>query len=210
MTENHMRNNKIKSIFIGAALIWALPACNYAGNKSGIHWFLDMHDHPGVEAQEEDFTTLDILKGAGWWKGSDSIVAFGGPGSSMRVPPEGSVPMNYEPYPYESDEIEKAGAELKNPLPNTRVVLERGQKMFNANCAICHGVTGVGNGSVAPRMPTTPPNLVAGAAKDWEDGKIFHLITMGRATMKPYAQSVLPADRWAIIHYIRLLQANAR
>src|SRR5688572_1828926 len=124
--------------------------CNYAGNKSGIHWFLDMHDNLAVEAQEEDYTTMDIVKGGSWWKGSDSSPAFGGPGSTMRVPPEGSVPVNYEPYPYESGEFEKAGAELTNPVLKSRIVLERGQKMFQTNCAICHGMTGEGNGSVAP------------------------------------------------------------
>ncbi len=44
----------------------------------------------------------------------------------------------------------------------------------------------------------------------WEDGRFFHIITVGRARMKSYAAQISPEDRWAIIHYIRLLQKHSK
>ncbi|HQI20830.1 MAG TPA: cytochrome c, partial [Leptospiraceae bacterium] len=139
------------------------------------------------------------------FKGADQNEVWGGPGSSMRVPPEGTVPRGYEPYPYEQAEIDLAGANLKNPLPLTQTVLERGKDRFETYCAVCHGMGGQGDGTVIPRM-IQPPNLITGQSAGWQDGKIFHMITMGRGNMLPYAAPIRPADRWAIVHYVRLLQ----
>ncbi|HMU82995.1 MAG TPA: cytochrome c [Leptospiraceae bacterium] len=176
----------------------------YHSNVSGLHYFLDMHDTSMVRAQREDTTTLENVKQA-LFKGADQNEVWGGPGSSMRVPPEGTVPRGYEPYPYEQAEIDLAGANLKNPLPLTQTVLERGKDRFETYCAVCHGMGGQGDGTVIPRM-IQPPNLITGQSAGWQDGKIFHMITMGRGNMLPYAAPIRPADRWAIVHYVRLLQ----
>ena len=201
---------KYSAAILTGLTILSLAGCNYNSNKSGMHWFLDMHDSHAVEAQEEDTTTLLQVKGEGWDKGADSVPAFSGPGSSMRVPPEGSVPRNYIPYSYEATDFEKAGRELTNPLKKTKAVLERGKKQFEIYCAVCHGMTGKGDGNVTPMFPN-PPSLINGpASSQWSDGMYFHMITMGRARMKSYAAQVKPADRWAIIHYVRLLQATEK
>ena len=193
---------------VGVAIL--LMDCNYRGNQSGLHYLLDMHDSPGVEAQEEDYTTLHQEKPEGLLRGADALSAYGGPGSGVRVPPEGTVPRNYEPYPYEQAEIERAGRELKNPLPATEKVYRRGQNRFEVFCAVCHGHTGLGDGPVVPRFPA-PPSLIdtngnTAATKSWSDGMFFHMITSGRGRMKGFAAQLEPEDRWAIVHYLRLLQ----
>ncbi len=185
-----------------------VSGCGFRENKSGLHWFLDMHDSHAIEAQEEDFTTLGNLRAGVWKRGADARDSFGGPGSSVRVPPAGTVPQGYEPYLYTN--IETAGRELKNPLPTSRSVLERGQKQYNIYCAVCHGVTGKSDGPVVPRFPKEVSRLADGASVQWADGKLFHMITMGRGAMGSYAAQVNTKDRWAIIHYIRLLQKNAK
>ena len=38
------------------------------------------------------------------------------------------------------------------------------------------------------------------------EGEIFNVITNGRNTMFSYADKIDPADRWAIIAYLRALQ----
>lgn len=189
-------------------ILGSLTKCGYRGNKSGLHWFLDMHDSLAVEAQEEDTTTLNYTKEGDWYHGADlNSIAWGGPGSAMRVPPEGTVPRNYQPYPYGPTDFDKAAQELKNPLPRTQSVLERGKKEFEIYCYVCHGYRGQGDGPVVPPFPK-PPNLITGAAKFQPDGWTFHMITMGRGAMKSYAAQISVADRWAIIHYLRLLQQN--
>ena len=180
-------------------------ACNFAGDTDGLHWFMGMHDSHAVEAQEEDYTTLNDLKGDDWQYGMSSMPSFGGPGSGMRVPPEGSVPRGQEPYPYAAGEFDAAGRELQNPLPRTREILARGQDRFNIYCAVCHGYTGHGDGPVTPRFANVP-SLMSAKIKNWRDGEIFHIITMGRGRMTPYAAQTSVNDRWSMIHYLRVLQ----
>lgn len=187
--------------------LFILLNCNYAGNKSGIHWFLDKHDNLAVESQEEDFTTLVLFYKNETVKGSDSLVGHTGFGSTMRVPPEGSVPINYTPYLYDPSDFDTPARELKNPLKPTKQILEVGQKQYNIFCAVCHGYQGKGDGPLSPRI-TGIPALVGENSNvlNWEDGRFYHIITVGRARMKSYAAQLLPEERWAIIHYIRLMQ----
>ncbi|KAB2934752.1 MAG: cytochrome c [Leptonema illini] len=184
-----------------------LASCNYSGNKSGAHYFLDMHDNMAVEAQEEDLSTLNRSFDGTYAKGADNIEVWSGPGAGLRVPPQGTVPRNYQPYLYESGDFETPARELKNPLMATAEVLKNGQKQYNIYCGVCHGQLGHGDGPVTPRFADIPA-LAGGKSQvlDWEDGKFFHIITVGRARMKPYAAQISPENRWAIIHYIRLLQ----
>ncbi len=200
-------SNVLRTAGIAAAVLF-LANCNYGGSLSGIHWFLDMHDGYSVESQEEDYTNLDVSKNGAWTRGMDNSEIWGGPGTVVRMPPEGTIPRNKEPYPYEATDFAAAGAELRNPLPATKAILARGQDQYNAYCAVCHGYTGNGDGPVTPRFPDVP-SLNSEKIKAWKDGEIFHIITMGRARMYPYAAQVEPNDRWAIIRYVRLLQANS-
>ena len=203
------------SLAAALALIVLQAGCNYRENRSGLHWFLDMHDSLAVEAQEEDPTTLDSPATA--TRGAGINPSLGGPGSSIRVPPVGTVPRNHEPYLI--TDIATAGKVLRNPLPATEAVLTRGQDQFNVFCSPCHGnsggnaATGRGNGSVVPRFPERDiPSLVGPKANapGMKDGEIFHIVTVGRNAMKAYEAQVPVADRWAIIHYLRLLQRPAK
>ena len=38
------------------------------------------------------------------------------------------------------------------------------------------------------------------------EGELFNTITLGKNTMFPYADKIAPADRWAVIAYVRALQ----
>jgi mono/diheme cytochrome c family protein len=190
--------------------VLSLSSCRYDSNVSGLHWFLDMHDNYAVEAQEEDPTTRNVTLADGLQKGGSTLEVIGGPGSSMRVPPEGTVARNQTPYPFSAGEFMEAGDALTNPLSPTKEVLARGKKMYEINCAVCHGYKGNGDGPVVDPFPA-PPSFVAASASTrlWKDGMIYHLITMGRGLMKPYAAQVRESDRWAIIHYVRLLQKSS-
>lgn len=106
------------------------------------------------------------------------------------------------------------------PFDVTRHVLERGQQRFNIFCAVCHDRTGSGNGIVVQRGFTRPPNfsteLSRGLAyqgmqvplREVPVGYIFDVITNGYGAMPDYAQQITPADRWAIVGYVRALQLS--
>ena len=204
---------------VAAAVLSVLPvlvgACNFRENRSGLHWFLDMHDSLAVEAQEEDPSTSHSSTAPQQSAGASP--ALGGPSSSIRVPPEGTVARNHEPYLIR--DAATAGQVLRNPLPATESILARGQDQFGVFCSPCHGnlggnrQTGRGDGSVVPRFPESAiPGLVGPKANapSMKDGEIFHMITVGRNAMKPYEAQISAADRWAIVHYLRLLQKAAR
>ena len=123
---------------------------------------------------------------------------------SMMMPVKGTIPRDYEPYPYLNNP-EAAGRELKNPLKPTQVILGRGQHIFNTYCMTCHGPAGEGDGSIVPRFPR-PPSLQSDKVRNWPDGRIFHVITAGQNLMPSYSTQISSGDRWAAIHYVRVLQ----
>ncbi len=124
----------------------------------------------------------------------------------MRMPVPGTISRNFEPYPYPHD-AEKAGRELKNPLIPTKKVLLRGKRVYQINCLPCHGNEGFGDGPVVPKFPR-PLSLQSDKVRNFTDGRIYHTVTMGQNLMPSYASEVDSSDRWAVIHYIRVLQRS--
>lgn len=124
----------------------------------------------------------------------------------MRMPVEGTISRDFVPYPFAQDP-EAAGKELRNPLKYTRANLERGQHIYNNNCIVCHGRLGLGDGSIIPKFPR-PPSLQSDKVRNWPDGNIYHVISMGQNLMSSYASQISPGDRWAVILYIRALQRS--
>ncbi len=97
----------------------------------------------------------------------------------------------------------------------TEATMERGQQRFDIYCAPCHGVAGQGNGLVSERalglmegtwIPAT--NVRQGYLMKQPVGQLFEAITKGVRNMPGYGSLVPPADRWAIILYLRALQRS--
>lgn len=126
-----------------------------------------------------------------------------GNGASVMVPPENTIARGHKPYRIES--VEEAEAKLVNPLPHDKATIARGQKLYNIYCIACHGPRGHGDGPVVDPYPI-PKSLQSESMLKWKDGHLFHVITKGQGVMPSYAQQVQVEDRWAIIHYVRVLQ----
>lgn len=126
-----------------------------------------------------------------------------------RLPVAGTMPMGFAPYRYNKDQGALAGEQLSNPLPRTREIMLRGQKMYETNCLVCHGKRGLGDGPVVPKFPR-PPSLHSDKVRGWKDGQLYHTITMGQNLMPSYASQIDEEDRWAIAHYVRALQRAER
>jgi len=95
-----------------------------------------------------------------------------------------------------------------SPVVFTREVLARGRDRFNIYCAVCHGADGYGTGIVVRRGFPAPPSYHEPRLRDAADGYLFGVITRGYGVMLSYADRVAPADRWAIVGYIRALQRS--
>lgn len=158
-------------------LTLVFAACGGSHSKPILEYMPHMMDSPAVKAQE----------------------------GTPRLPVAGTMPIGFTPYRYTKDQGALAGEQLNNPLPRTREVMLRGQKMYNTDCIVCHGQRGLGDGSVVPKFPR-PPSLHSDKVRGWKDGQLFHTITMGQNLMPSYASQLDVEDRWAIVHYIRALQ----
>lgn len=92
--------------------------------------------------------------------------------------------------------------------PVTLALLERGQQRFNIYCAPCHSRLGDGHGMIVQRGFPSPPSYYIERLREAPAQHFYDVITHGYGAMYPYAARVEPADRWAIIAYIRALQAS--
>jgi mono/diheme cytochrome c family protein len=89
----------------------------------------------------------------------------------------------------------------------TRALLLRGQQRFDIFCAVCHGQDARGNGVIPSRGFPHPPDLLAAEKRALADRQIFDVITNGYGIMYAYGDRVPPQDRWAIVGWLRVLQA---
>ena len=94
------------------------------------------------------------------------------------------------------------------PLPLTEALLLEGRDQYNIYCSPCHGLAGFGDGMVVQRGYPTPPSFHSNRLRQAPDGHIFDVIGNGFGQMYGYGARVEPAERWAIVAYIRTLQMS--
>lgn len=94
------------------------------------------------------------------------------------------------------------------PLPVTQELVDRGQERYNIYCSTCHGALGEGDGMIVRRGFPKPPTYHDDRLRNAPVGHFFDVITKGFGRMSSYASVVSPADRWAIVAYIRALQLS--
>jgi mono/diheme cytochrome c family protein len=126
-------------------------------------------------------------------------------GFGMRPPVDGTVARGYLPYEYKgaTDSIPKL---ISNPLPLSQFVIDKGKSRFDTYCSPCHGYFGQGDSRLHDQFPKPPP-LHSDKVRNWPDANIYNVITNGQNNIMPsYEKQISRDDRWAIVHYIRVLQ----
>jgi mono/diheme cytochrome c family protein len=127
-------------------------------------------------------------------------------GFGMRKPVEGTIARRFLPYLYKG-KPDLAADQLVNPLPTTKAVLELGQKKFDTYCSPCHDYHGTGESRLRGQFPN-PPNLHSEKVRSWSDGRIYAVLMDGQNIMPSYSTQLNEDERWAVIHYIRVLQRS--
>ncbi len=191
--------------FAFCLLPFALSACRY-----------DMQDQPRYKAQKQ----------------SD----FFNDGKAMRELPEGTVPRGFlredkafytgktdagqtsaAPNPAAAPATDAAGNTLVTdfsglisefPVPVTEELVDRGEERYKVFCIVCHGPVGNGDGMIVKRGFSQPPTYNDDRLRNAPVGHFYNVITNGQGKMNSYASQVPPADRWAIVAYIRTLQIS--
>lgn len=102
----------------------------------------------------------------------------------------------------------KMSASIKNPIDSmTADEMKEAGRLFNINCAICHGEKGAGNGPISTSGKIGGiANLTLETYVKMTDGTMFHSITYGKNNMGSYASQLDRKQRWMVVKYIRTLQ----
>lgn len=97
------------------------------------------------------------------------------------------------------------------PQPATPALLALGKKIYEKQCAACHGLDGRGQGEAAYLLYPKPRDFVAAKYRlvsTWErvptDADLFRTITRGMPGSAMPSWAHLPEEqRWALVHYIK-------
>lgn len=78
--------------------------------------------------------------------------------------------------------------------------LSIGKKLYEQNCAICHGINGDGNGLMVQKgVYSGVPNY---NDRNISVGSVNYVITYGKNTMGSYASNMNMEDRWRVAEYV--------
>lgn len=125
-------------------------------------------------------------------------------GRSERAPVENTVARGS----IANDELLLSRDSNAFPLPLTPELMARGQERYNIFCTPCHGLQGDGNGMIVMRGMKHPPPYHQDRLRQVPNGYLFDVITNGFGGMLGYSAQIPPADRWAIVAYLRALQLS--
>jgi putative copper resistance protein D len=92
------------------------------------------------------------------------------------------------------------------PEPATPESIRRGRELFLANCAVCHGDDGRGDGPAAERLVQRPADLTSPHTADHTPGDIFWWVTHGLGlAMPPFGDRLSADERWDVVNFVRAL-----
>lgn len=162
-------------------------ACDQDRNKPGYSFYPDMENSQAYDT----YSSNPVFKD----------------GKTNQAPAPNTVPRNHIPYRFQKTDssLLVAGKELRNPHAGDETVLEEGKRLYGIYCAICHGDTGDGKGSLytSGKYSYPPASLLSEKAKARPDGEVFHIISVGYGIMGAHQSQLLPDERWQIIEYIK-------
>jgi hypothetical protein len=130
-------------------------------------------------------------------------------GRSVRPQVENTVArgqLHEDAYFYTGMQGGKEGDAM--PFPVTMQVLERGQERYNIYCTPCHSRVGNGVGMIVQRGYSKAGNFHTLRLQAAPLGHFFNVMTNGYGSMPDYSAQLTPADRWAVVAYIRALQLS--
>jgi mono/diheme cytochrome c family protein len=129
-------------------------------------------------------------------------------GSSMRQPVPGTVAIGELKEDAALFTGKGAYWQFVATIPVTvdAALLERGRQRYVIYCQPCHDARGDGKGILFQRGNVPTASFHEEKILKYPDGQIFDVMTNGMGLMPSYKWPIPPADRWAIIAYIRELE----
>src|SRR4026208_2355707 len=181
------RSRPVLGALVHASLVASSCARGCTSSQPPIHLNPSMDDQPKVLPQ----TSSDFFFN----------------GSSMRDPVPGTIAIDGLKEDAALFTGTGAGGEVVATIPvnNDDALKERGRQRYVIYCQPCHDARGEGKGILFQRGNVRTANLHDDRIVKNPDGFLFEVITNGLALMPAYKWPIPPADRWAIIAYVREL-----
>lgn len=185
-----------KATLRGALAALALPLALTACDPND--WLTDMKQQPSV----------------GTWQ---KFASDSGAGDSIgfRGNPQGSVPVtgvtvaawevSYTPSLQAVDSL----SGVQNPVPADARSIANGHRLYQVNCAVCHGDLGDANGTLRQLNPAYgfAPAINGAATSARTDGYIWGMLRNGRGLMANFNR-IPERERWDLVNYVRGLQGK--
>ena len=130
----------------------------------------------------------------------DSIVAA----MAAKKPPALIEPMNQR-------FAAALGTEAALELPRKPIDIVAGRRLFEANCASCHGALGMGDGPAAAALNPKPPAIGSAATMgSVAPAMMFRKISVGviGTAMVGFSPKLSADDRWNIVMYLGSLRST--
>lgn len=190
-----VRGPKWRALWL-AALALGLAGCvrGCPSSRPPIHIVPNMDFQPKYDSQESS--------------------AFFYDGATMRTPVAGTVPRSDLPFELRVGAEYNTGKDADGnlvtaiPIAVDETLLARGKERFGIYCAACHDARGTGKGILFERGSVPTTSMFDPKVLDATDGHIFDVITNGIGLMQGYGYPIPAHDRWAIVSYVRDLQAR--
>lgn len=99
--------------------------------------------------------------------------------------------------------------ERKNPVRFTELSVDRGRKMFQGNCVLCHGINADGKGDFTSIYGVHPPDFTnPEELRHHTDGELFFIIGTGSDKMPGVHRKLGEKQRWDVVNYLRAVEGR--
>lgn len=94
---------------------------------------------------------------------------------------------------------------MVNPYPPTQESLAIGEQVYRAQCELCHGRSGRGDGPAALTINPPPADFQVHLAAGHTDGELFFWVSDGvqGTAMPAFRDQLSEEERWHVINYIK-------
>jgi mono/diheme cytochrome c family protein len=124
-----------------------------------------------------------------------------GPETAPRPAPEGSVPAEGVEVVEDREDV----SDQVSPVARDPRAAGRGGRLFEIDCAPCHGKDGRGGGIVSRKFPPAPDLRHVSICRR-TDGFLYGTITAGGRAMPPMREGLRARDRWDLVARVREIQ----
>jgi mono/diheme cytochrome c family protein len=103
--------------------------------------------------------------------------------------------------------VPEKNAKMANPVKSNSESIAAGKSLWNQHCASCHGKKGLGDGSKAAQLKTTPQDMTKADYQSQSDGALYYKISTGRDDMPSFKKKIPDTeDIWSLVNFIRTLK----